>query len=124
MVPVPIRVLLANLPVVLSELLTQELLQQESIQVIGRAQGNINILLQAQAGVDIIIIGAPQIKPPPGICSHLLNEFPHVRLLVYGIEQNALVGYYMGARRCRTQHLTPSTLVDSIQTLFGYTVTL
>lgn len=120
----PIRVLFANLPVVLRELFTQQLMEQGDIQVVGYSQDNVSIMLQTREGVDVIILGAPRLKPPPGICSHLLNEFPNVRILVYSLEQNALTGYWLGVRKCHVQHINTTTLVESIRTLFNYAPTL
>ena len=89
-----IRVQLANLPEILAEYIAQLLQQQSDVKLLGRVQGNLKLLLTTGPETDVLVLGAEQVYPPPGICSHLLHEFPHLRIIVLAGDQATV--YWFG----------------------------
>lgn len=114
----PIRVLVASLSGILLELITNLLQQQPDMQLVGVVQGQVNILLAA-TGVDVLILGAPQVAPLPGICSHLLSEFPHLKILVVTPNGEAARVYWLGLRRQRLGPLSAARLVTEIRLAYA-----
>ncbi len=113
-----IRVLLADLPAILVQVIMEKIEQQDDIEVIGRVQDPVE-LLRAAAEADVVLISAPQIDPPPGICSHLLNEYPEVKILVLADHQDVAMGYWLDIQRRRIEPLTADDLVAGIRSLFS-----
>jgi hypothetical protein len=87
-------------------------------------QGQVEILLTSREGVDVLILGAEKAYPPPGICTHLLNEYPHMKILVLEIQGSSAVGYWLGIRRSRLRNVTDATLLSTIRSLFARTPTI
>jgi hypothetical protein len=119
-----IRVLLANLSGVYAELLIDLLSREGDMHFVDNVQGQVEILLASREGVDVVILGAVQAYPPPGICTHLLNEYPHMKILVLEIQGSSAVGYWLGIRRSRLTNVTDATLISSIRSLFARTPTI
>lgn len=81
-----IRVLLAVDSPMLRELLKDRIQPQRDIEVVGEAADPVDLLLAVHATqADVVIHTWPE-STTPGICSHLLAEYPG--LLVIGIPPN------------------------------------
>jgi chemotaxis response regulator CheB len=119
-----IRVLVVNLSGVLSEFVTELVKEQPDMTLVGQIEGNLEALVAARTGVDVVILGAAQLHPPPGICSHLLNEAPHLKILVVSTGEAKATGYSLGVRRFRFQALSAGSLIQDIRTLYGQTPTI
>lgn len=119
--PVPIRILAANLSDVLTDLIVEMIEQQPQMRIVGQVQGQLEVLVAAQMGVDVVILGAPKVKPAPGITSHLLNEFPYIKILVLSTTEDGAMGYWLGMHRCRIDRSTMETLLNGIEELFKIT---
>lgn len=113
-----IRVLLADVPTILARVFMLQIEQQADIQIIGDAHGPVDIL-QAAVEADLVIISAPQIDPPPGICSHLLAEYPELKILVLADHQDVAMGYWLDIQRRRIESPTVENLVAGIRSLFN-----
>ena len=120
----PIRVLLANLAGVVAELMTQAIAQQQDMVLVGQVQGSVELLLAAQADVHIVVLGARRADPPPGICSHLLTEFPHLRVVV--LARGGQVGemYWLGLRRRKLRQPSTSSLTSVIREAYRLNATV
>jgi hypothetical protein len=112
------RVLMANVPADLMPLLIQVLQKQEDIDIIDQVQGNVDILLAVQAGVDVVVLGAPQVRPPPGICSHLLSEYPDLRILVVSVSGDRAALYWSGLRQQQLGQVSASGLLKAVYHLW------
>ena len=85
----------------------------------GQVEGQMEILVAARAGVDVIILGAPQLKPIPGICSHLLNETPTLKVLTISLHHhNHGTGYWLNIQRYQAGPLQTGNLPYHIRYLF------
>ena len=120
-----IRVLLSNLPAASSDIIISEFQRHHDINVMGVSNGgDIELLMDVSRGVDVVILGTQALHPPPGICSHLLNEFPDLKILVYALGQDRALGYWLGARRCQINDVSAEGLLDGVRRLFEMVVTL
>jgi len=114
----PIRILIANLSDLLTQFIIEMVDQQPQMQIVGQVQGQLEILIAAQKGVDMVILGTPHLKPVPGIVSHMMNEFPNMKILVLSTIEGKGKGYWLGIHHCRIEYSTADTLQDSIHSLF------
>jgi DNA-binding NarL/FixJ family response regulator len=62
----------------------QELAQEnEQLQIVGEIQNPVDILLQVkQTNANVVILSQTPNGTEPGICSHLLLEYPNVALVL------------------------------------------
>jgi DNA-binding NarL/FixJ family response regulator len=87
----PIRILLAQIPRVLQETLGNALSRQPDM-IVTRAGNHVEVLLAAgETRADVVVIGMEDTEPP-GIASHLLEEYPSLRIIVVDLgDQRALL---------------------------------
>jgi hypothetical protein len=111
-----IRVLVANLPLDLADRVTQLVREQADMQLAGAVDSNVDLLLAAADGVDVVILGASPAYPLPAICTHLLGEFTRLRIIVVepGDQSSALI-YWLGLRRQRRQAEPLDRMLASIR---------
>ncbi|MCC6176239.1 MAG: hypothetical protein IT305_13110 [Chloroflexi bacterium] len=73
----------------------------------GRASGWVELLQAMSADVDVLILGVERVRPPPGICSHLLSEFPGLKIVIVTPGGESGVLYWLGLRRQHLQRVSP-----------------
>ena len=113
----PIRVLVANLPCLFAQMVVRTVTEQTDMVIIGEVQGNVNILRSAGTGIDVVILGADTLDPPPGICTHLLNEYPALKILVVVPHENRAVGMWLDIHQERYDGITNESLMANIRRL-------
>lgn len=79
------------------------------------ARGEVQVLMEAAKGVDIVVLGTHQPDTPPGICSHLLSEFPAVKILVFALGADSFTVYWLGLRRKRLKVTNGDHVARSIR---------
>src|SRR5690242_520866 len=114
-----IRVLLANISGVLSELVIELLDQQPDIRIVGQVQDPVDLLVRAGEGVDVLVLGAAELDPPPGICSHLLLKYPDVRIIVLAATGEMALLLWLGLRRRRLRVVSGSTLLAFLRRAYS-----
>jgi len=119
-----IRVLLADVPGVIAPLLVQMIAQQPDMILVGQVEGSLEVLIAAGQGADVVILGAPQLRPPPGIISHLLNAFPTIKVMLFSHREDAAVGYWLGVRRCPVKVVTEQSILADVRRLHMLTPTV
>src|SRR4029453_1072191 len=78
----PVRILFGTLPPSLEDDVMDLIRSQPGIEVVGAAAPPTELLLAAGSlDVDVVVVGAPPGSEPPGIASHLLDQYPHLRVL-------------------------------------------
>jgi DNA-binding NarL/FixJ family response regulator len=78
----PVRVLLANRPRVLRTRLAKLLQLQSDIEVVGTVLDPIELLSAVEdTQADVVVVTLPDSGEMPGICSHLLYEYPQLLIL-------------------------------------------
>lgn len=95
----PIRIVLANLRGVWEELLAHVIEGEADMRLVGRVDGQVEIMAAAGNAVDVLILGAARACPAPGICSHLLSEYPDLKILVMVTAGDQATLYWRGLRR-------------------------
>lgn len=117
-----IRVLIADMPRVLADMVTAFIDQQPDMEVVGTVEGSVQILIAARRQTDILIIGGQAEAGPPRICGHLLNQYPHIRILVLGTADNTARAYWLGLRQRQTTIRSARSLLESIRDLHNQDV--
>ena len=80
-----IRILLAQLPYALQEILADTLSSQPDM-VVRRVGNHMEMLLAArETQADVVIIGMEDVQPP-GVVSHLLDEDPSLKVILVDID--------------------------------------
>lgn len=77
-----VRVLLANRPRMLRESLLAVIEAHDDIEVEAVEPDPVEILAAVgRAAADVVVIALPESGEDPGLCSHLLAEYPDLRVL-------------------------------------------
>ncbi len=116
----PIRVVTANLAGAISEVLRNSIGQQPDMKLIQDVHSEIDTLL-AGTEADIMILGAENSSTMPGICTHLINEYPHLKIVVVIDQENLIVCYWMDLQERRIKHITSETIMSTVRWLYQHT---
>lgn len=109
-----IRVLLANHPLMIPEVIRQLVAEQEDMELVGDCRGPMKILQEVgRAKADAVIL-AQEGMDEPGICSQLLAVYPDLTIL--GLTQNLNAAYTQQLRSQR-QSVATDKHVTIVQTL-------
>ena len=110
-----IRVLLANMPRMLRDVFKLLIVEQSDMEVVGESDNGIELLLATgQTRPDIIILGVEG-SELPGIGSHLLNEFPHIKLLGVTSDAQHLSLYELRPYNGLIGDVSPQGLLEAIR---------
>jgi hypothetical protein len=120
----PIRVLVTDVPDLFYDNIAELVRAEPNLLLVGRVADRVELLLAVDAGIDIVVIGAPHRKPPPGICSHLLSEYPDLKVLVLAKDTGELDIYWRGLRRKHLGSLSEAALIGRIRDLQGLDLNL
>jgi hypothetical protein len=101
-----IRVLVAYLANTQPSILEQLALEPDIVVVAevrdhDRTPSRIELLVAAGADIHVVVLVATRAYPLPAICSHLLHEYPHLRILVVPSGRRRPVLYWLGLRHRR-----------------------
>lgn len=93
----PIRVVVANHPRLMRELIIQAIVDQPDIEVVGEVK-NEGEIVGAVDGThpDILIIALDESNRRPPLCDTLIRRYPEMRILALAAERNCSV-FYWGA---------------------------
>ena len=88
-----VKILMVNVPGNLRNLLQGVIEHQENMVVVGEAFDPIDLLVTVnETEADVVFMGHPQADRMPGICSHLLTEYPTLLILIIStIDQRAFL---------------------------------
>ena len=109
------RVLVANVPRNVACMVLPLIQKQPDMSCVGYVQGNVELLLATRRGVDVVILGAPRVEPPPGICSHLLSEFPTLKILVLVTPDSPGMLYWLGLRQLFVDQASGVEIIRTIR---------
>lgn len=113
-----IRLVIGNMPEVLHQILARAIRSQPDMVLAGEAAGNVELLQAAHADADLMILGAEQVSPCPGICSHLLSEFPHLKILVISYNGDQARSYWLGMRQRKASAASLDGLLRDMRQLY------
>lgn len=90
-----IRVLLANRPRLMRELLLATISDQPDIEMVGEATNDAEILRSLeQTHADFLVIALESSQERPPICDFVLERFPRMKILALDPERNLSVYYW------------------------------
>jgi chemotaxis response regulator CheB len=90
-----VRVLVANQPRLMRELVVATLLDQPDIEVVGEVQNEADILLTVEEQrPDFLIVALDNSLSRPSVCDMLLEKFPSMKILALAPERNSSVFYW------------------------------
>ena len=89
-----VKVLLANGPEALRTDLATFLQQQSDIEIGGTVLDPIELLVAvADTQADVVVVTLPDTGEMPGICSHLLHEYPQLLILALSSDRTRACVY-------------------------------
>lgn len=99
----------------LRDVFSQAIAERPDMQVVGLASDPMSLLLavgQTQAEAVILDIDDAEL---PGICSHLLDAYPH--LLIFGVARDGeeALMYSLRPEKLSLGEITPQVLLDRIR---------
>ena len=90
-----IRVLAANQPRLMRELVITTIVDQPDIEVVGETDDETKITeLVEHLHPDFLIMGLDESNKGLGLCGFLLGRYPHMRILALAPERNCSVCYW------------------------------
>ena len=94
--------------------------QDPDIQVMGDAADPIDTLLQAgTTHADIVIIDLPPAGREPGLYSHLLAEYPQVKVIAVSPDGSQAFMYERGIKRTAMRETSPQQLTGLFRSLLS-----
>ena len=89
------RVLIANQPKLMRELLVELLAEEPWIEIVGQVtqEAEIRDLVQRTAP-DLLVVTADRPGKRPAICDELLREYPALRIIAVAPHENYIVCYW------------------------------
>ncbi len=90
-----IRVLIANRPRLMRELVVTTISAQPDIEIVGVLEEESSILgTVEQSRPDVLIVALDRSEDRPHICDVLLERFPQMRILALAAERNSTMFYW------------------------------
>ena len=93
--PRTIRVLVANRPKLMRELMLATLADEPGIEIVGEVSEDAEIADQVRGtSPDLLVIALDEPAKRPEICDTLLRDFPGLRIIAVASQQNCSVFYW------------------------------
>ncbi len=93
-----IRILLANRPPMLLEVMREMVQRQEDMEVVGEILDPIGLLVAVrEREADAVILTLKDHHEEPGLCSHLVAEYPNLTIL--GLAADGKIAFLRPPRR-------------------------
>ena len=90
-----VRVLVANRPRLMREMILATITDQPDIEVVGDVERTPNLTeLVEQVRPDVLIVALDEERVPAGECGFLLGRYPGMRILALAPEQNRGIYYW------------------------------
>ena len=103
-----IRVLVANQPRLMRELIVQVLSGQPGIEIVGEVSADAEIPARVnQTLPDLLVIALEEPGKRPNICDTILRDHPELRILAVASQQNRTVCYW-ASRDIHSEDVEPS----------------
>lgn len=90
-----IRILVANRPRLMRELILATLADQPDIEIVGEVSNDAEIPDQVHKTLpDWLVIALDESGKRPSLCDRILREHPEVRIIAVASDENRTVGYW------------------------------
>jgi DNA-binding NarL/FixJ family response regulator len=91
-VPTNVRVVVANRPRLMRELVVATIADQSDIEIVGEVQNEAEITkVVGETQPDFLIVALDRPDERPAICNDLLRQFPSLRILALAPEANSSI---------------------------------
>lgn len=91
----PIRVLIANRPRLMRELILTTFADQPDIEIAGEVTEEADVAASIeQTHPDVVVIAQDKMDERPSLCDELLRQRPDIRIIAVAPHQNYLVHYW------------------------------
>jgi DNA-binding NarL/FixJ family response regulator len=95
----PIRVLVANRPRLMRELVVATISDQPDIEIVGEIQNESEILNAVDRTLpDFLIVALEKSNRFPKVCESIFEKHPHVRVIAIAPDRNSSVFYWTSLR--------------------------
>lgn len=118
-----IRILVANRPKLMRELILETLADQPGIEVVGEVSDDAEIAGRvAQTRPDLLVIALDEPARRPQICDAVLREHPELRIIAVSSNQNRSIGYW-ASFDIHSDDIEPSEvgILNAVRTMTGGT---
>ncbi len=89
------RILVANTPKLMREVVVATLANQPDIEIVGEVSEESEIFPRVQATLpDLLVIGLDETGARPQICDRVLREFPGVRVIAVASRKDRTISYW------------------------------
>jgi len=89
------RILVANAPKLMREVVVATLADQPDIEIVGEVSNEAEILPRVQATLpDLVVIALDDTGARPQICDRVLREYPGVRVLAVASREDRTICYW------------------------------
>jgi chemotaxis response regulator CheB len=91
----PIRVIVANRPRLMRDLVLETIIEQPDIEVVGEIKDEVEIVDAVEKmRPDFLIITLDESNRRPPLCDLLLRRYPEMRILALAPERNSSIFYW------------------------------
>ncbi|HXO04838.1 MAG TPA: hypothetical protein VN884_04315 [Candidatus Sulfotelmatobacter sp.] len=91
----PIRVLLANRPRLIRELVMATIADQPDIEIVGEIQEEIEMSKAVEvARPDLLIVALEKSNRLSSVCQSILRSFPQIRIIAISSDRNSSICYW------------------------------
>jgi DNA-binding NarL/FixJ family response regulator len=113
----PILVLLAMLPPMVRAALKEVVADQADMRVVGEVNDPVAVLLAVgRTQADVVVLGM-QDTELPGIASHLLDQYPHLKILAISPERRQAFRYELRPQLVSIGEMDAHDLLHTIRTV-------
>ena len=93
--PRSVRVLVANRPKLMRELIVSTLMDEPGVEIVGEVADEAEIAEQVRAfAPDLLVIALDQPSKRPRLCDELLRDHPALRIIAVASQENCSVFYW------------------------------
>jgi DNA-binding NarL/FixJ family response regulator len=111
-----IKVMLASRPRMLSDVIRNIIERQSDMVVVGDVIDPIKLLFAiSKIAVDVVIMTPIKANGEPKICSHLLAEYPRLKLLTFSAKGEAAYLYQNGSPKLRIDDPSGGAILGAIR---------
>lgn len=115
-----LKVLMVDVPSGLRDLLQEEIERLDDMEIVGEAFDPIDLLLTAhESEAEVVIMGHPHADRLPGICTHLLTEFPFLLILVISTIDECAFLYQRKITREEVSYTLPEDLIARVNEAYS-----
>ena len=99
------------------------LARDPGLEIVGEVINPIDVLLElGSTQADVVVIDLPTSKEDPGLCSHVLAEYPEVKIVAVSAGGESSIVYEIGITRKYLSDASPETFTRFIRSLMESSV--